>query len=169
MAAHDHTSVHEERGDLATPWLPMLTPRPVACRPSGMRRRSRKSVLALQVAIGVFGLVPVAAGVAGAVMGPALVGDDKASISADSHYRYLSGLLLAVGLLFWSTIPRIERQAGRVRLLTAIVVVGGLARLGGLIAVGEPSAAMLFGLMMELVVTPLLCLWQGHVAVGRLG
>jgi hypothetical protein len=133
-----------------------------------MARRSRISVLALQLAIGVFGLVPVGAGLAGAVGGFAMLGQD-APVSADSHFRYLSGLLLAIGLLFWSAIPRIERQGRRVQILTLIVVVGGLARLGGVIAVGEPSAPMLFGLAMELVVTPLVCLWQSRIAVGRLG
>jgi hypothetical protein len=53
--------------------------------------------------------------------------------------------------------------------LTAIVFVGGLARLGGVIAVGEPSAPMLFGLAMELVVTPLVCLWQSRIAIDRVG
>ncbi len=133
-----------------------------------MARRSRSSVLALQVAIGVFGLVPVAAGLAGALAGLSMLGE-AASVSADSHFRYLSGLLLAIGLLFWSTIPRIERQARRFRLLTAIVFVGGLARLGGVIAVGAPSPPMLFGLAMELAVTPLLCLWQSRIAINRLG
>jgi hypothetical protein len=129
-----------------------------------MARRSRSSVLALQVAIGVFGLVPVAAGLAGAIAGFPMLGED-ASVSADSHFRYLSGLLLAIGLLFWSSIPRIERQTRLVRTLTAIVFVGGLARLGGVILVGEPSGPMLFGLAMELVVTPLVCLWQSRIAV----
>jgi hypothetical protein len=133
-----------------------------------MARRSRNSVLALQVAIGVFGLVPVAAGLAGAVAGFAMLGGD-AAVSADSHFRYLSGLLLAIGLLFWSTIPRIERQGRRVRLLTLIVFVGGLARLAGVLTVGVPSSPMLFGLAMELVVTPLVCLWQSRIAVHRVG
>jgi hypothetical protein len=131
-----------------------------------MARRSRSSVLALQVAIGVFGLVPVAAGLAGALAGLSMLGE-AASVSADSHFRYLSGLLLAIGLLFWSTIPRIERQAARVRLLTAIVFVGGLARLWGVITIGTPSAPMLFGLGMELVVTPLVCLWQSRIAIHQ--
>jgi hypothetical protein len=129
-----------------------------------MARRSRTSVLALQVAVGVFGLVPVAAGLAGTVAGFSMLGED-ASVSADSHFRYLSGLLLAIGLLFWSSIPRIERQTRLVRTLTAIVFVGGLARLGGVVLVGEPSAPMLFGLTMELVVTPLVCFWQSRIAV----
>jgi hypothetical protein len=133
-----------------------------------MARRSRSSVLALQVAIAVFGLVPVAAGLAGAIDGAAFLGE-QVSVSADSHVRYLSGLLLAIGLLFWSTIPRIEQQGRRVRLLTAIVFVGGLARLGGLIVMGAPSPPMLFGLGMELVVTPLVCLWQSRIAGRRRG
>jgi hypothetical protein len=128
-----------------------------------MARRARSSVAALQVAIGIFGLVPVAAGLAGAVAGFDMLGEGV-SISADSHFRYLSGLLLAIGLLFWSSIPRIERQGRLVRTLTAIVFVGGLARLGGVILVGEPPAPMLFGLAMELVVTPLVCLWQSRIA-----
>jgi hypothetical protein len=138
-----------------------------------MSRRSRSSVLALQLVIAVAGLVPVAAGLAGAIEGPAMLGPamlgEDASVAADSHFRYLSGLLLAIGLLFWSAIPRIERRGPRVRLLTAIVFVGGLARLGGAFAMGETSPPMLFGMAMELVVTPLICLWQSRIAVNRLG
>ena len=131
-----------------------------------MARRSRFSVQALQVTVAVFALVPIGAGLAGAVAGTAMVGE-TASVSADSMFRYLSGLLLAIGLLFWSAIPRIERQGRRIQILTLIVFVGGLGRLGGLLAVGEPSPAMLFGLAMELVVTPLICLWQSRIAVSR--
>ncbi len=43
----------------------------------------------------------------------------------DSHFRYLSGLLLAIGIGFASTVPRIEAQGGRFWLLTGIVMVGG--------------------------------------------
>ena len=56
------------------------------------------------------------------------------------------------------------RQTACVRLLTLLVVVGGLMRLYGIATVGNPGGAMLFGLAMELVVTPALCLWQGRVA-----
>jgi hypothetical protein len=34
-------------------------------------------------------------------------------ISSDSHLRYLSGLLLGIGLCFWSTVPRIEAKTAR--------------------------------------------------------
>jgi hypothetical protein len=96
-----------------------------------------------------------------------LGGHPAANLTLDSHLRYLSGLLLAIGFGFWSTIPRIEQQAARFRLLTAIVVLGGLGRLYGIAAEGLPPGPMLFGLAMELGVTPLLCWWQGRVAARR--
>ncbi|MCQ8279072.1 DUF4345 domain-containing protein [Acetobacteraceae bacterium KSS8] len=124
---------------------------------------------ALQIAVAVLGLVPVGAGLAGAWLGPAMVGVAGAAStpSLDSHMRYLSGLLLGIGLAFWSLIPRIEARGGAFRLLTAIVFVGGLARLSEVFREGLPPLPMLFGLGMELLVTPLLCFWQARVA--RLG
>ena len=122
---------------------------------------------ALQVVVAVLGLVPVLGGLAGMVLGPSMAGlaPSATPIALDSHVRYLSGLLLAIGLGFWSTIPRIERQAARFRLLTGLVVIGGLGRLLGLALAGRPPAPMLFGLCMELVVTPSLCWWQSRVAI----
>jgi hypothetical protein len=118
----------------------------------------------LQKVVAVAGLVPVSAGLFGVLFGPTLTGDAGLSISGDSHYRYLSGLLLGIGLLFWSCIPAIEQKVGRFQCLTLIVVLGGLARLAGLAVTGIPSLVMLGALFMELVVTPVLCLWQGRVA-----
>ncbi len=86
--------------------------------------------------------------------------------SADSHFRYLSGLLLGIGIAFATTIPGIERHTTRFRVLTGIVVVGGAGRLMSLLLRGAPDAAMLAALAMELVVTPALALWQARVA-GR--
>lgn len=108
--------------------------------------------------------VPVAAGIAGVVFGPGAVELPGFTASQDSHARYLSGVLLGVGLAFWSTVPNIERRRARFRLLAAIVVLGGLARLFSLVVAGTPSAAMLGGLAIELVATPLLALWQARVA-----
>jgi hypothetical protein len=114
------------------------------------------------------GFVPVVAGVAGVLEGASMTGGSGAGPALDSHVRYLSGLLLAIGVGFWSTVPGIEGKGGRFRLLTGIVVVGGLGRLFGLVLHGVPPGAMVFGLVMELVVTPALCVWQAGVA-GRAG
>lgn len=118
----------------------------------------------LQTAIGLFALIPIGAGLAGAALGPQLADGTAASISLDSHFRYLSGLLLGIGLAFCSTIPSIEAHAARFRLLTLIVFIGGLARLWSLADAGVPSMPMLGGLTMELIITPILCLWQVRVA-----
>jgi hypothetical protein len=117
----------------------------------------------LQQTVGILSIAPFAAGLFGVLFGPALT-NETLSVSGDSHFRFLSGLLLAVGLCFWSTIPEIEAKTGRFRLLTVLVFIGGLSRLLGLFLTGVPSFLMLGGLLMELFVTPLMCLWQTRVA-----
>ena len=118
---------------------------------------------ALQVAVGFGSLVPISAGLVGIVLGPGLLGGAGA-IDADSHFRYLSGLLLGIGLAFAASIPRIEMHRSRFLLLGAIVVTGGLARLGSVAALGFPSTAMTAALAMELLVTPALMVWQLRVS-----
>ncbi len=117
----------------------------------------------LQQSVAIAAVVPVAAGLYGVLFGQALTGD-AVSISAESHFRFLSGLLLGIGLCFWSTLTAIEARTNRFRLLTLLIVIGGLARLVGLGLTGLPSLFMIGGLIMELIVTPVLCLWQTRVA-----
>lgn len=112
---------------------------------------------ALQIAIAVAGLVPVLGGGWGVTHGLA-----DASAWHIDHERYLSGLLMAIGLGFWSTIADIEHKADRFRLLTALVFMGGLSRLGGVLMGDVLSPSVLGALAMELGVTPLLCLWQSQ-------
>ena len=124
---------------------------------------SRFERLALQGAVTIGSLIPISAGAAGMLLGPRLLGVVGAD-DLDSHFRYLSGLLLAIGLGFASTIPRIETRGRRFLLLTCIVVVGGIGRLLGLLVIGPTSPVMLAALVMELIVTPGLALWQRRVA-----
>ncbi len=84
----------------------------------------------------------------------------------DSHFRYISGIFFAVGVAFATCVPGIEAKGPRFRLLGALVVAGGLARLVSLVAVGVPSNGHVFGLAMELGVVPLLLLWQAGLARG---
>src|ERR1039457_4217024 len=113
----------------------------------------------LQIAVALAGAVPVGAGVAGALLGPAMLGQ-VGDAALDSHYRYLSGLLLGIGLAYWTAIPDIERQGQRFRLLTLIVVIGGFCRALGMLQIGPPGPAMRLALVMELIIAPLLYLWR---------
>lgn len=115
---------------------------------------------ALQMSIAIAALLPVAAGLWGIAHGTP--GDGW----TDNHHRYLSGLLLAIGLGYWSAVPEIETAAARLRLLTALVVAGGLARLLGLAAGDVPTLPVAAALVMELLAAPLLCLWQIRVVSG---
>jgi len=117
---------------------------------------------ALQVAVAIAGLVPVTAGAAGA-FDPTLL-QLAGSPQGLSHAAYLSGLLLGIGLAFWSTIPAIDTKSGRFALLAAIVVLGGLARLFTAIRLGVWTPSVTWPLVMELGVTPALWLWQRRVS-----
>jgi hypothetical protein len=117
----------------------------------------------LQGAVAVAGCVPVAAGAGGGLLGAGFLGAPPDGL-VDSHVRYLSGLLLAIGLAFWQAVPTIERHAARFRLLGAIVVCGGLARLLGVVVTGWPPWTMTLAFVMELIVTPALVLWQARIA-----
>ncbi len=117
----------------------------------------------LQQTVALAAIVPAAIGLYGVLFGQALTGD-AVSISAESHFRFLSGLLLGIGICFWSTVPGIEEKTNRFRILTLLVAIGGLSRLLGLVFTGLPSLFMIGGLAMELIVTPVLCLWQTRIA-----
>ena len=119
----------------------------------------------LQAVIAILSLVPISTGGAGVLAGASFVGATAdAPISLDSHFRYLSGIFLALGLVFVSTIPAIERRTGRFRVAATLVVCGGLGRLVSWTTVGVPGTGHLAGLGLELVVVPLLVLWQARVA-----
>lgn len=118
----------------------------------------------LQAIVVIACLVPILGGGFGVLRGLPMLGIAGAAAGADSHFRYLSGLLVGIGIGFLMTVPRIETHAARFRLLAAIVVIGGLGRLFSVLVDGTADAATLFALAMELVVTPALALWQARVA-----
>ena len=124
--------------------------------------RTERRLLQLLIAVG--GFVPVGGGLAGALLGGAMLGGPRGDADLDSHIRYLSGLLLGVGLANWAAIPTIERRTDRIRLLTLIVLLAGVIRLIGILFVAVPDVPMILTPGMELVVTPLICLRQARVA-----
>ena len=119
----------------------------------------------LQGVVAIACLLPLLVGGQGIVHGPAPFGHlADVPRDLDSHFRYISGIFFATGLGFLSCIPHIETKGPRFRLLGALIVVGGLARLVSLIDVGMPSRGHVLGLGMEILVVPLLTLWQARLA-----
>ena len=90
----------------------------------------------LQIAVAFAGLVGVGFGLAGVVFGTAFtdIFDDGA---IDSSVRFFKGMLLAIGLIYWSCIPDIERRGERMSLVTFILVCGAASRLMAVIGHGR--------------------------------
>ena len=121
----------------------------------------------LQAALALPCLSPFWFGLKGMIEGPVMLAGVEPGQSAGdlvSHYRYLSGLFFGLGLVLLSCLPRIEARGRRLRWAAGAIVLGGLARLGGLAMGDAPSAAHQIALGAELGLTPLLVLWQARVA-----
>lgn len=109
--------------------------------------------------------LPFSAALAGVIGGPGFLGHPPViPADLDSHFRYVSGLFLAMLLFFAACIPGVEHKGARLRMLGAMVILGGTARLWSLASVGMPSPGHLAGLGIELVEMPLLLLWQARLA-----
>lgn len=121
----------------------------------------------LQAVVAVLALVPVITGAAGVLAGPAAVaGAGSWPADLDSHFRYLSGIFFALGLVFYGCIPAIDQKTLPFRIAAALVVAGGAGRLISLAAADTPSLPHILGLGLELGVVPALVLWQSRVASG---
>ncbi|WP_375397946.1 DUF4345 domain-containing protein [uncultured Sphingomonas sp.] len=119
----------------------------------------------LQAVVTLACLVPLSVGGWSILHGPGFLGHPPViPRDLDSHFRYISGIFFGVGIAFATCIPGIEHKGPRFRLLGALVVCGGLSRVGSLLAVGAPGGGHLFGFAMELGTVPLLMLWQWRFA-----
>lgn len=113
----------------------------------------------LPQAIRLAACVPILAGGAGVIFGPAFLGE-AAGPATDSHMRYLSGLLLGLGLTALWCANDIGARGTPFTVLCAVVTLGGLARLAGLGLAGIPPWPHVAALAMELGVVPALWLWS---------
>jgi Flp pilus assembly protein TadB len=90
--------------------------------------------------------------------------DLSGDVVMDSYVRFLKGMLLAIGLIYWSCIRRIEQRGDRISLVTFILIFGTLSRLLSVIGHGVPTVGIIYNLIVGLIFVPLLWLWQRHVA-----
>jgi hypothetical protein len=117
----------------------------------------------LQIAVAVAGLSGVGLGLTGVLFGT-MHADLSGDVVLDSYVRFLKGALLAIGLIYWSCIPQIERRGDRISLVTFILVFGTLSRLLSVVGHGVPTVGIMSNLIAGLILVPLLWLWQRHVA-----
>ncbi|WPB84202.1 DUF4345 family protein [Sediminicoccus rosea] len=111
----------------------------------------------LVLAIRLASLVPILGGGAGALFGVAALGE-AGGAATGSHLRYLSGLLLGLGLCAFWCAGDLRRRGALFSALCAIFVLGGAARALGVAAEGVPPWPHLLALGMELGVVPALWL-----------
>ena len=110
--------------------------------------------------------VPILAGAAGAILGVATLGE-AGGPATGSHLRYLSGLLLGMGLVAFWCAGDLRRRGAVFSALCGIFVLGGLARALGLLVEGVPPWPHLVALGMELGTVPALWLLARPYAQRR--
>jgi len=128
--------------------------------------------LAFQIILGVLSLIPLLGLVIGFGPGVAYFLPDGVDVpsSLDSQWRYLSGVYVAVTLAVWWTIPKPEERLAPIRLVCAGIVIGGIGRLISIAVYGLPDdPAMVVGVGIELILVPLLLLWQTRLAAKARG
>jgi hypothetical protein len=117
----------------------------------------------LQAAVALAGFAGVLLGLTGVLFGT-LHADLSGDVVLDSYVRFGKGVLLAIGLIYWSCMTRIERRGERISLVTFILVFGTLSRLFSVAGHGVPTLGLIANLVAGLILVPLLWLWQRHVA-----
>ncbi len=111
-------------------------------------------------------LIPFLSGLVGMLVGPRALPGTTGPLNptADSEYRFVSAFWFATAPVIWSAIPHIEQRTSLVRLLTAVVFAGGLARLVSWRTTGRPHAVFIAAIVLELVGIPAVMAWQSRIA-----
>ena len=111
----------------------------------------------LIVILALLGAVPVLTGVVG-IVGGLEFSPGGGPNYLDSEYRFLNACWAAAGGVLWWSLRRPAERAAVTRVVLAIMVLGGLARLLGAALTGPPPVPFQISMAIELIVIPaLLC------------
>ena len=118
----------------------------------------------LQIALGLFSLIPVAFALLGFIHGAGRLSPDGVTVDLDNQYRYFSGMYLVVSFMLWSIIPAIEKHGRTLMLISAAIFIGGLGRVVSMLTMGPPAQDQIVAVGIELIVPVIFVLWQRAVA-----
>jgi hypothetical protein len=118
----------------------------------------------LQLTLAILSIIPLCVGIVGIVQGTSRwLPADMITPEFDSHYRYIAGYYMSLGMLALWIIPRIEKQKELFRILCAAIFMGGVGRVASILQWGVPSPIGLFFTIFELCF-PLFLFWQAKVS-----
>lgn len=111
------------------------------------------------------GLVATTAGLHTVIAGAkSLPGQGKANPGVESELRFYAAFYVAYGVAALRVAPRADRDTPAVRALAGALLLAGLARALGWLAVGRPHRVQRGLLVIELAAPPLITAWQARVA-----
>jgi hypothetical protein len=118
----------------------------------------------LQITLAILSVIPLVIGLLGITQGTARwLPTTSITPDFDSHYRYIAGYYLSLGMLGFWMIPKIEQHTELFRIVCASIFMGGVGRTVSIVRVGMPSLPMLMFTGLELCF-PLLLLWQAKIS-----
>ena len=120
----------------------------------------------LQVLTAVLAAIPVITGIIGMTgISDPLYSSITLPRSAvlDSNLRFLSGVWLGLGVALYWTVPNINKKTALFRAIWGTIFVGGIGRLTSMLMVGLPPAPFVGFTIVEIVVAPIMVLWQGRL------
>ena len=121
--------------------------------------------------LGILSAIPFLSGLAGMLVGPKTLPGDTSQLgaTADSEYRFVNALPVLTAPVIWSAIPQVEQRTGPLRRLTAVVFVGGLARLVSWRTTGRPHTVFIAATVLELVGVPAVMVGSRASRASRVG
>jgi uncharacterized protein DUF4345 len=109
--------------------------------------------------------IPIATGALSLLLGSAVIPDaGSTAASVESELRFYSVWYLGAGVFLASLAPRIEQRGRELQAVCGLLVLGAVGRLLAIASSGRPHPLFVALLVVELVLPPVLVLWQARVA-----
>jgi Domain of unknown function (DUF4345) len=111
------------------------------------------------------GAVATAAGLHTVLAGArSLPRQEPANASVESELRFYAAFYVAYGIVALRIAPRADRETATVRALAGALLLAGLGRAGGWLAVGRPPGFQRALLIIELAAPAPIVAWQARLA-----